>query len=534
MTKPSLQQSQIDSIKDPIGLWRHELGEDILENLLQRPIFHQVKGGVCRILRTEQIVWGTDSSSVGVTRFRADAPITLEKLKELGDGFCPRACKAKDERVRRVRQKAEVFTPAWVCASMTEYLDEEWFGRKEIFIRRTDKGYEALNGDVDFGSNAKQWQRYVKSPRLEITCGEAPFIAMRYDAVTGAPIAIKDRVGILDRKLKVVTQFVQDPQEWLHWALKAVRSVYGYEWQGDSLFLARLNIVATFVEYFRDRFEDCVSYDAKAFNDTLKEVAQAVVLNFWQMNGVTGLFPYAKTHDVQGDLFSTDWNVKSAKSKSQQDDRGFDSPIYVCTWNSPKYVLYKDIRMKFDYVIGNPPYQEEIVGSNLKRPVYCDMMDAAYKIGTRVEMITPGRFLFRAGSTSDDWDTKMLSDPHLKVLEYSPDSKTYFQDVDIKGGVVITYRNSEADYEPIEVFIAFDELRGVYKKASPYCQQGSIDDIIFGYLRWNKSTLFADHPEIRESLSANVRDRKDMTSNAFEVYPIFQTWGGGDTSALSA
>ena len=77
--------------------------------------------------------------------------------------------------------------------------------------------------------------------RLEITCGEAPYLVSRYDTVTGRTIPISERVGLLDRKLRVVHENTGTEAEWKKWARRAVESVYGYEFQGDNLLLAREN-----------------------------------------------------------------------------------------------------------------------------------------------------------------------------------------------------------------------------------------------------------------------------------------------------
>ena len=56
--------------------------------------------------------------------------------------------------------------------------------------------------------------------------------------------------------------------------------------------------------------------------------------------------------------------------------------------------------VKFDVVIGNPPYQEEANGSSSKdMPIYHRFMEEAYKVGGKVLLITPARFLSNAGGT---------------------------------------------------------------------------------------------------------------------------------------
>lgn len=44
--------------------------------------------------------------------------------------------------------------------------------------------------------------------------------------------------------------------------------------------------------------------------------------------------------------------------------------------------------MKFDFIIGNPPYQEETEGTSDK-PIYNDFMDASYQLSDKVELISP-------------------------------------------------------------------------------------------------------------------------------------------------
>ena len=81
---------------------------------------------------------------------------------------------------------------------MNGYADEVWFGQKEVFFQ--DRMPTAT---VEF-PRGKRWERYVDSRRLEITCGEAPYLVSRYDAETGEVIPIRERIGLLDRKLRVV------------------------------------------------------------------------------------------------------------------------------------------------------------------------------------------------------------------------------------------------------------------------------------------------------------------------------------------
>ncbi|RYP88659.1 restriction endonuclease [Nocardioides guangzhouensis] len=122
---------------------------------------------------------------------------------------------------------------------------------------------------------------------------------------------------------------------------------------------------------------------------------------------------------------------------------------------------------KFDVVIGNPPYQEDSVGeSTHNMPIYDKFMDAAYEVGTKAVLITPARFLFNAGYTNKDWNAKMLADPHVSVPIYVPNSGELFPGTDIKGGVVVTYRDASKEGEPIGTFTKYPELNSILHRVS--------------------------------------------------------------------
>ena len=119
--------------------------------------------------------------------------------------------------------------------------------------------------------------------------------------------------------------------------------------------------------------------------------------------------------------------------------------------------------MKFDVVIGNPPYQEETKDTSDK-PIYNYFMSEAYKFADKVCFITPARFLFNAGKTPKKWNSKMLNDEHLKVAYYEQDSSNVFPNTDIKGGVAITYRDAQKNFGKIGTFTHFEELNSILRK----------------------------------------------------------------------
>jgi len=168
--------------------------------------------------------------------------------------------------------------------------------------------------------------------------------------------------------------------------------------------------------------------------------------------------------------------------------------------------------MKFDFVIGNPPYQES-KDDTRDAPVYYNFMDEAYKIGEKVELITPGRFLFNAGATPKIWNEKMLKDKHLKVLEYNPISAEVFSNTDIKGGVVVTYRDSQKEFNAIEIFTAFPELNSLRSKIN---MNKSLSDIIYSSASYRISERFhLDFPN--ESSKLKPSARKFFATNFFDI-----------------
>lgn len=168
--------------------------------------------------------------------------------------------------------------------------------------------------------------------------------------------------------------------------------------------------------------------------------------------------------------------------------------------------------MKFDYVIGNPPYQEEKENNGRQNPVYNKFMDEAYKIANCVELITPARFLFNAGQTPKVWNDKMLNDKHFKVLQYDADASKVFTNTEIKGGVAITIRDKKKEYGAIGIFTEYLELNTILHKVLPYCKY-CLSDICIGAVPYHYTDeLKKDHPEYVDLAGTSY----DLRTNAFD------------------
>ena len=215
----------------------------------------------------------------------------------------PRIEKSKKEQQTRIRDKAEVFTPSWICNSQNNLVDNAWFEKVNVFNTEKEQGWISTVNKIIFSNEeGKTWQDYVKDNRLEITCGEAPYLASRYDTVTGEWIDVKDRIGILDRKLRIVNENTETEANWLKWVVEAYKATFGFEWQGDSLLIARENLLFTFVDYYVDRFRK------EPENEILIEIANILSWNIFQMDGLKFVIPNSckPTPKLQISLFEED------------------------------------------------------------------------------------------------------------------------------------------------------------------------------------------------------------------------------------
>ena len=169
-----------------------------------------------------------------------------------------RVRKSIEHQKARTKKNAEVFTPSWICKQMIEMCEPP-----------------------------EDWQEFVQSTWLEITCGEAPFIVSLYDSTTGEKIPIEKRIGVLDRKMHAINKNVDDKREWTKWTERAFKTTYGYEFQGDNLFIARVNVLRCFVDYYRDKWNEMPSKDA------ILKMINIITWNFWQMDGLKDTIPFS-------------------------------------------------------------------------------------------------------------------------------------------------------------------------------------------------------------------------------------------------
>ena len=177
---------------------------------------------------------------------------SLRNLNVNPNNIIPRHMKTSVDQKDRTKTKAEVFTPKSIVERMNNSL-------------------------VDF-------EEYIDRKVLEVTCGEAPFLTTRYDVATGHQISCGERVGLFDRKLQMIPDGV-DKNKWTAFATRSLKATYGYEWQEDSIFLARKNLLLNVIEYYKDRFKELPN------QEVIEEWANIISYNIFRMDGLTLCIP---------------------------------------------------------------------------------------------------------------------------------------------------------------------------------------------------------------------------------------------------
>ena len=455
------------------------------------------------------IIWATDTYVENGEQFASGREIRTTLITGDYSGIIKnRARRHLEQQAERTKRHAEVFTPLWVCNRMNNYLDEAWLhGISESSELKCE------SWDVE-KIPTSHWQQYVDSKRLEITCGEAPFLVQRYEVATGEVLPIEMRQGILDRKLKVVGRFSQDEKEWVYWAIRAFQATYAYEYQGDSLLIARVNLLITFEEYLYAYVR------RKPTRAEYLKIINVIVWNVMQMDGLTYRIPCHKSDVILMDnLFGNDEDIRS------NDEKRYPF-VKIHNWREKNSIDFNAVNkggkrgMKFDFIIGNPPYQETAEGTSDK-PIYNLFMDAVYRVSDRVELITPARFLFDAGKTPTDWNKKMLNDENFTILYYEQNSTAIFPNTDIKGGVAISYRDQGKIFGAIGIYSPYKELRSISDKIIKCLDKGNLSEIMYLQNRFDLDVLYKDYPQYRKLISSDGREKRIVTS-AFNKLDVFR------------
>lgn len=277
---------------------------DIKENNL-REQYPEVLEALLRDHTTQKnIFWATYNYQDQGEDYKYTSSILPELITgDKGSVIMPRVQKDKEMQQSRVRDMAEVFTPSWICNAQNNLIDSAWFGRENVFnteITNPDGTHTwIVNPDKIIFPEGKTWKHYVRDTRLEMTCGEAPYITSRYDTTNGEFIPVENRIGLLDRKLRVINENIDTSTEWLKATQEAYKNTYAFEWQGDSLLLAREAMLYTFIENFENKF------GRQPKLESIQYIAYIISWNVWQMDGLKGVVPNScgERKTIEQDLF---------------------------------------------------------------------------------------------------------------------------------------------------------------------------------------------------------------------------------------
>lgn len=288
------------------------LVKDVLELLLQ----DKTTG--------KNIIWATDTFN----------QIDIETLLQRPDIIRPRIEKSPKEKKERTVKKAEVFTPTWLCNKMNNLYTDKWFGQANVFnIESDNHTWITIKEKIEFPED-RIWQEYVEAQVLEITCGEAPYLVSRYDTTTGVNIPLKQRIGLLDRKIRIVVENTDTYEDWLNWVIKAFESSYGYDYQGDNVLIARINLLMTFIEY-HERY-----WEVRPDDRLLKQIVNIIVWNIWQMDGLTGMIPMEQT-------LPTKKLTAKQKRVAEQELLEKGTPCIIFDWKHDNIVKFRDLTKYF-------------------------------------------------------------------------------------------------------------------------------------------------------------------------------------------
>lgn len=260
----------------------------------------------------KNIIWANENYiAYGEQHYAATSPIKIDLITgEHTPHIMPRALKSQELQKERTKSKAEVFTPTWVVKIQNDALDENY-------------------ADDDL-------ETYIRRKWLEITCGEAPYMTTRYDMETGKLISLAERVGFIDRKLRRINQHIQDKLEWHRMAMLAYQASYGFEWNGDSLLLARENLLYTYRDFYYDKWQE------EPLHDLFKDIAEIISYNVFQMDGLKYIIPLSEKREKiiiqQLSLFderpaNEEWRIQAGKR------------VKIMNWNTKK-MEYFDKELK--------------------------------------------------------------------------------------------------------------------------------------------------------------------------------------------
>lgn len=256
----------------------------------------------------KNIIWANENYiKYDAEKYSATSEIKIELITgEYANIIQPRVLKAAQLQKKRTRTIAEVFTPIEILKQQNDEID---------------KNYQ--NDDLE---------TYTKRTWIEITCGEAPYIATRYDVVTGRLMHLDERVGFLDRKLRKINKECNIKDKWKELVKEAYKASYGFEWNGDSLLLARENLLYTYFDYYDDKWNE------EPPLEEIEEIAIIISYNIFQMDGLKCIIPLSDIDTIKKEQLNL-FNKTEKINKQTQSKKG--KYVKIMNWKENKTEFFK-------------------------------------------------------------------------------------------------------------------------------------------------------------------------------------------------
>lgn len=173
--------------------------------------------------------------------------------------------------------------------------------------------------------------------------------------------------------------------------------------------------------------------------------------------------------------------------------------------------------VKFEAVIGNPPYQKNIINTS-DSSIYDKFLDIGYLLSPIGCFITPAKFLFNVGKTPEKWNERMLNDEHLQLIKLEMDSTKIFPDAKFEGGIAITYRDETRFFEKIQICTSYPELTSLSKRIVNHPDFLPLSDVIFLQSKFNLKKLYDEKPSLKKIVGSHGKERR-LTTSIFDTIP---------------
>lgn len=258
------------------------------------------------VKKTKNIIWANENYAQYGRYYSVTSQIKPELITgNMGKIIMPRVLKSQDIQKERTKSKAEVFTPTWVVKKQNDAID-------------------AVYRDDDL-------ETYIKRTWLEITCGEAPYMATRYDMQTGDLLPLSERVGFVDRKLACINNEMCDQIQWHQLVEKAYKASYGFEWNGDSLLLARENLLYTYYDYY------FAKWNQQPTDEQFRAIATIISYNIFQMDGLEYIIPLS---NLQKKVVKKQLSLFDITDHSKNIQKKVGKRVRIMNWSTQKMELF--------------------------------------------------------------------------------------------------------------------------------------------------------------------------------------------------